>query len=167
MRAREGKSASCVMGFRLIIALTVLSLAGCGIVTHQDVMVEMTAVQEEIAEALEAVTSVEQAKEAAPTIEFLVMKWKLLQVRAREQGNPSIFEKESLDVEALAVQLKKIRIIKELLQKDNEIWPELEVVLQHYDAAMALPTEEKEFHSIEHSHEHSHQPGEGEGPAGG
>jgi hypothetical protein len=155
------------MGFRLIMGLTVFSLAGCGIVTHQDVMVEMTAVQEEIAEMLEAVTSVEQAKEAAPTIEFPVMKWKLLQVRAREQGNPSMFEKESLDVEALAVQLKKIRIIKELLQKDNEIWPELEVVLQHYDAAMALPTEEKEFHSIEHSHEHSHQPGEGEGPAGG
>jgi hypothetical protein len=163
MRAREGKSASCVMGFRLIIALTVLSLAGCGIVTHQDVMVEMTAVQEEIAEALEAVTSVEQAKEAAPTIEFLVMKWKLLQVRAREQGNPSKFEKESLDVEALADQLKKIRIKRELLQKDNEIWPELEVVLQHYDAAMALPTEEKE----PHSNEHSDEPGEGEGPAGG
>ena len=167
MRAREGKSVSYVMGFRLIMALTVFSLAGCGIVTHQDVMVEMTAVQEEIAESLEAVTSVEQAKEAAPTIEFLVMKWKLLQVRAREQGNPSMFEKESLDVEALAVQLKKIRIKKELLQKDNEIWPELEVVFQHYDAAMALPTEEKESHSIEHSHEHSHQPGEGEGPAGG
>ena len=163
MRAREGKSASCVMGFRLIMALTVLSLAGCGIVTHQDVMVEMTAVQEEIAEALEAVTSVEQAKEAAPTIEFLVMKWKLLQVRAREQGNPSMFEKESLDVEALAVQLKKIRIIKELLQKDNAIWPELEVVLQHYDAAMSLPTEEKE----PHSNEYSDEPGEGEGPAGG
>ena len=163
MRAREGKSTSCVMGFRLIMALTVFSLAGCGIVTHQDVMVEMTAVQEEIAEVLEAVTSVEQAKEAAPTIEFLVMKWKLLQVRAREQGNPSKFEKESLDVEALADQLKKIRIKRELLQKDNEIWPELEVALQHYDAAMALPTEEKE----PHAHEHSHEPGEGEGPAGG
>jgi hypothetical protein len=79
MRAREGKSVSCVMGIRLIMALTVFSLAGCGIVTHQDVMVEMTAVQEEIAESLEAVTSVEEAKEAAPTIEFLVMKWKLLQ----------------------------------------------------------------------------------------
>jgi hypothetical protein len=47
-------------------------------------------------------------------------------------------------VEALADQLKKIRIKRELLQKDNEIWTELEVVLQHYDAAMALPTEEKE-----------------------
>ena len=163
MRARGGKPASCVVGLRLIVALTVLSLAGCGIETHQDVMVEMTAVQEEIAETLETVTSVEQAKKAAPTMEFLVMKWKLLQVRAGGKGTPSVFEKGSLDVEALGHQLKKIRIQRERLQKNNEIWPELEVVLQHYDAAMAWPIEEKELHS----HEHSHETGEGEGPAGG
>ena len=151
------------MGLRLIVALTVLSLAGCGIETHQAVMVEMTAVQEEIAETLETVTSVEQAKEVASTMEFLVMKWKLLQVRAGEKGNPTVFEKESLDVEALANQLKKIRIQRERLQKNNETWSELEVVFQHYDAAMTWPIEEKELHS----REHSHQTGDGEGPAGG
>ena len=88
------------------------------------------------------------------------MKWKLIQVRAKEKGHPSEFEKGSLDVEALAHQLKKIRIQRDLLQKNNQIWPELEVVFQNYDAAMAPP---------EHGHasEHSDQPGEVTGPAGG
>lgn len=153
-----------------LLGVLVLSVVGCG-EPQKELAEEMHDIQSRVAEILKKIDSVEDAIDAGPTIESLSARWNLLAVAAKGLESPSEAEKTSLESEVgkLAEQLRAIKDERDRLREheDQEIWAVLEAPLQKYDAAMALPTEEKEFHSIEHSHEHSHQPGEGEGPAGG